>query len=164
MVTSTRKSVVLFVFWMALIFTTSCFFISSPMLFRFVQGLIHNTAFQRGFARFWVGYGVFVVKGWHATEYAVFVLCCTAVMRSRFLQPFVAIRWALLIAVVFAASDEWHQTFVPGRDGCVRDVIIDSAGALSAALWLIVRERKWRQGRENTCSETSVRATSRSEP
>lgn len=47
---------------------------------------------------------------------------------------------ALAIAVAYAISDEIHQTFVDGRVGTWRDVLIDSAGALTAT-WLIVRTR-----------------------
>ena len=39
-----------------------------------------------------------------------------------------AISW--LIATVYAVTDEFHQTFVPGRSGEARDVCFDSAGAL----------------------------------
>ncbi|WP_422445626.1 VanZ family protein [Thermoanaerobacterium sp. DL9XJH110] len=31
---------------------------------------------------------------------------------------------------LYALSDEWHQAFVPGRSASIRDVILDSAGAL----------------------------------
>lgn len=36
---------------------------------------------------------------------------------------------ALAICVLYAASDEFHQLFVPGRSGEIRDVLIDSSGA-----------------------------------
>ncbi|MDR5659949.1 VanZ family protein [Serpentinicella sp. ANB-PHB4] len=36
---------------------------------------------------------------------------------------------AFIICVVYAISDEVHQTFIPGRSGEVTDVIIDSVGA-----------------------------------
>lgn len=37
---------------------------------------------------------------------------------------------ALIWAVVYAATDELHQLFVPDRAGLVTDVLIDSCGAL----------------------------------
>ena len=49
---------------------------------------------------------------------------------------------AFAFAVLFALSDEWHQTFVPGRDGCVRDVGIDVVGAALAAGTLLARRRR----------------------
>lgn len=45
---------------------------------------------------------------------------------------------AIAIAIGYAITDEIHQTFVDGRVGTWRDVLIDSAGALTAA-WLIRR-------------------------
>jgi len=52
--------------------------------------------------------------------------------------------WAtstLLIAVAYAGLDEWHQSFVPLREPRVRDVVIDSFGALLAQslVWLYAK-------------------------
>ncbi|WP_342578106.1 VanZ family protein [Psychrobacillus sp. FSL K6-2843] len=47
---------------------------------------------------------------------------------------------AFLICGIYAISDELHQLFVPGRGAQVKDVWIDSAGALVGILlysWLI---------------------------
>jgi len=46
---------------------------------------------------------------------------------------------AALAALAYAVSDEWHQSFVPGRVGAPIDVLVDAAGvslawALSARL------------------------------
>ncbi len=38
--------------------------------------------------------------------------------------------FALLICLFFAASDEIHQLFVPGRSGEIRDVCLDFAGSV----------------------------------
>ena len=52
-----------------------------------------------------------------------------------------------LIAALYAASDEIHQLFVPGRSGQLSDVILDSAGALAGVAaftvlcWLINRRK-----------------------
>jgi VanZ family protein len=43
---------------------------------------------------------------------------------------------ALLAGVAYAVSDEIHQTFVPGRQGSVLDVLIDSAGVVIGILVL----------------------------
>ena len=37
--------------------------------------------------------------------------------------------FAWLFATLYAATDEIHQLFVPGRSGMVRDVLLDSTGA-----------------------------------
>jgi VanZ family protein len=54
---------------------------------------------------------------------------------------------AVAIAIAYAISDELHQTFVDGRVGTWRDVLIDSAGALTAT-WLIARTRTRPKARE----------------
>jgi VanZ family protein len=42
---------------------------------------------------------------------------------------------AFLSSVVFASHDEWHQSFIAGRTGTIRDVGIDALGT-SVTLWL----------------------------
>jgi len=37
---------------------------------------------------------------------------------------------ASFLTILYALSDEYHQTFVPGRFGTIRDVAIDSIGIL----------------------------------
>jgi VanZ family protein len=71
-------------------------------------------------------------KATHFSEYFVLTglwwwALSTRVGNRRALLP------ALAIAVAYAISDEWHQTFVDGRVGTWSDVLIDSAGALTAA-------------------------------
>ena len=43
-----------------------------------------------------------------------------------------------VIAAAYAATDEFHQLFVPGRSGQISDVVLDSAGALAGLLILTV--------------------------
>ena len=42
--------------------------------------------------------------------------------------------WALLVSFLYSCSDEIHQAFVPGRGPGVRDVLIDTSGALAGIL------------------------------
>ena len=52
------------------------------------------------------------------------------------------LRWsmiAVVLAVVVASADEWHQMYVPGRTATPRDVIIDCCGASLAQL--LIRKR-----------------------
>ena len=43
-----------------------------------------------------------------------------------------AVLAAVVITLLYAASDEWHQTFVEGRHGSPLDVAIDAAGVMIA--------------------------------
>lgn len=128
--------------WAILIFFTSCFYISSQSWIHFVQHFL-PPASRECFAPFWNAYALFFVKGWHFTEYAILSTLLYTGLRSRLaLPPKRACLIAWLSCVLYAASDEWHQTFVPPRDGCLRDVLIDTAGASLAALLLVSRERR----------------------
>ena len=45
--------------------------------------------------------------------------------------------WAAFLSTLYAASDEAHQLFVPGRSGQISDVMLDSAGAVLGAVIFI---------------------------
>ena len=71
-------------------------------------------------------------KGAHFSEYAllgVFLALFFNALTSRFY-----IFYSFLTAVLYAISDEWHQSFIEGRGPGVTDVLIDSAGALTGIL------------------------------
>ena len=52
-------------------------------------------------------------------------------------------RWlAWLLAVLYAITDEFHQSFVPGRNSAIWDIVVfDNLGAL-IALWLMNYSRR----------------------
>jgi VanZ family protein len=79
-------------------------------------------------------------KAAHAIEYGVLYLLLWQALDRR--RPFAALAWTL--TVLYAASDEFHQTFVPGRNGRWIDVVIDSVGASVAAFvaWTSVRRNR----------------------
>jgi VanZ family protein len=71
----------------------------------------------------------------HAAEYAVLGALLVRALSSRFL--------AAMLGVGYAASDEWHQTFVNGREGSASDVLVDAVGiALGILLWSRVSARR----------------------
>lgn len=136
---------------MGLIFGASTDLLSSgrtsrligPVLRWFHPGLTDRTIKQVQLA---------VRKGAHVTEYAILALLLyRAVRRTRNLPPerwcVRCAGWALGVALLYAFSDEWHQSFVPSRDGTLHDVLIDGAGA-SLGLLLLYRWHLWRQARE----------------
>jgi len=79
----------------------------------------------------------------HFTEYALLTALWWRALRTRVADGG-AIVAAVAIAVVYACTDELHQTSVDGRYGTPVDVLIDTAGALTAAA-LIMRSRRSRR-------------------
>ena len=76
----------------------------------------------------------------HFAEYALLAGLCWRALRSR-LDAGRAALVALAIASAYAASDEYHQSFVDGRHGTPVDWAIDTAGAAAAALGLRSRSK-----------------------
>ena len=52
---------------------------------------------------------------------------------------------AIILATAYGASDEFHQSFVPGRYADPRDILADFTGAVLgvAAGWLAGAVRRW---------------------
>src|SRR5579872_6531114 len=86
----------------------------------------------------------------HLTEYAVLALLVWRARRKPAWKDGRPWQWptageALWTAALYAATDEFHQTFIATRDGCVRDVLIDSSGAVAGLflLWMVGRRLKF---------------------
>jgi VanZ family protein len=74
----------------------------------------------------------------HFTEYAILTtLGYWACLKALNRLPLIALRYGLLVSILFAISDEFHQVFEPGRTSLMTDVFIDSLGASAAALLLL---------------------------
>lgn len=69
-------------------------------------------------------------KNAHFFAYLVLGILVANGLRSCNVNGYKGFIIALIICVLYAISDEIHQLYVPGRGGQVKDVIIDSAGAL----------------------------------
>ena len=135
--------------WMVAIFTASGDSASFQHSSRIIAPLLHwlLPALSNDAVYFVV---LAVRKCAHLTEYAILALLVWRARRKPFRGDARPWLWAhaaeaLWVAVFYAASDEFHQTFVPSREGCVRDVVIDSSGAVLGlgALWLFGRWRNY---------------------
>ena len=131
--------------WMAVIFLGSTDMLSAEHTSRFLVpflrwidpqiSLAASNAIQLG-----------IRKLGHLTEYAILAMLLWRALRG-------GIRWqmkmsilflvAVLASAIFAASDEFHQSFVPSRTGSPNDVMIDICGALVglAICWMFARRQ-----------------------
>lgn len=123
-------------FWMAVIFATSCRFIDRDAFLEAINRVLPGEGLRRVFTVFWDnGGGLAVIKGYHIAEFALLFLLAYRIMAGWFRQSAGrAVAWSAGFCVLFAISDEWHQTFVPGRGGTWVDVVID-CGGIGLAVW-----------------------------
>ena len=93
-----------------------------------------------------------VRKAGHLTEYAILGTLVTGTVFSFGLRGKRAALTAEGVGVLYAASDEFHQLFVPGRGSQITDVLIDASGFAVgvAAVFVIFRlMSRYRQKREH---------------
>jgi len=90
----------------------------------------------------------------HVVEYGVF---CALAIRAIARIPLKIHRAliylaALVVSCGFALSDEWHQSFVPGRHFDLYDLLADAIGiVLAIILFILIRNR---QKRADYCSKS----------
>jgi len=73
----------------------------------------------------------------HITEYAVLCFLLVRVIGEYKVSFKKTIIFSILISIIYAISDEYHQTFIFARQGNLRDILIDSFGVLLFAWWWI---------------------------
>ena len=136
--------------WMAVMFTASSDFGSSEHTGSLLEPLVRFFVPDLAPATFELIH-VAVRKTAHLSEYAILAaLLFRALLATTGHRP-PAPRWraallAWLLAATFAASDEFHQTFVESRGPSASDVLIDATGA-AAGLALVVAAARVRRRR-----------------
>lgn len=81
---------------------------------------------------------LYLRKAAHMTEYALLSLLWWRALRTDSPLP------AALIAVAYAVTDEWHQSFVDGRHAAATDVLIDAIGVTLGVLAFRASRARWR--------------------
>ena len=66
----------------------------------------------------------------------------------------------LLIGVGYGALDEWHQSFIPGRDASVGDWVADSAGVMLGLVLFTSFSSRFRKNRRSPSEGTTESAQS----
>ena len=134
------------ILWMGFIYWMSTDTFSSQNTFSWVEIALRfwvpNISFQE-----MVSLHTFIRKTAHVTEYFVLGLLLFRTFRGGSVSSW-SWRWpifALIVVALWAASDEFHQSFVSSRTASAGDVAIDTAGGVFAqlvvALWYRYRKK-----------------------
>ena len=95
------------------------------------------------------GFNYFVRKGAHMAEFGIlFCLalnCFVTFQKQHFRRERIGVLLRILtvpvlFSIFYAITDEWHQSFVPGRSAVYSDVAIDSIGIVIAAMLSLVAQ------------------------
>jgi VanZ family protein len=70
----------------------------------------------------------------HFVEYAVLTLLLIRALAAHRLARSRALWIAVVLAIAYGVSDEYHQSFVPNRRPSRLDLVVDSLGVLAASL------------------------------
>ena len=150
------------VIWMALIFMGSTDSGSAGHTSGFIEPLLRWLL--PGLSHEWIDNIHFLIrKCAHITEYSILGALALRAIAPAHSISFAEKRWriagtALAIAALYAASDEYHQSFVPTRGASVHDVLIDTCGAcLGIGVVLLWRKRHDKKERSRNVLGSSPR-------
>ncbi len=124
--------------WMGTIFYASTDQFSAAHTSRFIEPFLRWVSAGR-LTELQVQQIHFLIRKFaHLSEYAVLAMLTWNTARRSFGQStyskthehgWLPFALAFFVATLYAAGDEFHQSFVPSRTASVHDVMIDSAGA-----------------------------------
>ncbi len=90
---------------------------------------------------------VIVRKGAHFTIYFILGLLLLSFIKEFRVLNYKSLLLAIIIAFLYACSDEVHQLFVNGRSGKILDVLLDTLGAMVGCLTYLgfykIRRKKY---------------------
>lgn len=76
-------------------------------------------------------------KGAHFTEYLILNLLYFNVLRM-YIKKNIALIYSIGLAFLYASTDEFHQLFIEGRAGRFTDVLIDTSGAATGSIIVLI--------------------------
>jgi VanZ family protein len=128
--------------WMLLIFAGSTDVLSAEHTSRFLVPFLRWLDPQITFATI-AAIHFTLRKIGHFTEYAILAVLMWRALRGTFtaLSKGTITMATFFVTAAFAASDEFHQSFVPTRTASAHDVMIDCLGALTAVLLCAIFSR-----------------------
>jgi VanZ family protein len=94
----------------------------------------------------------------HVTEYGILTILLASAVEIHIRHKGYALLTTALVAILYAFSDEWHQTFVPGREGTLRDVAIDALGVVGMSIWLKSKSKGFHR-REPSAAKAATKVT-----
>jgi VanZ family protein len=87
-------------------------------------------------------FDIFAKKGGHMIGYALLSAAYFHALNNGKKVTKLRFLVAVFLAILYAATDEFHQLFTPGRGSSIIDIGIDAIGSLiGLGLWCLIRIR-----------------------
>jgi VanZ family protein len=84
----------------------------------------------------------------HLSEYFILSLLLLRAFQGDRTWKLVQARWVvwtLLLVLLYALADEWHQSFVPSRTSSLADCMINFLGGVCAVGWRLLQQFEHRE-------------------
>ncbi len=147
-------SIVLVLIWMGIIFSMSCSNgehsggMSRKVIVIATEVLTDIKDGTEEMNRIVDKYQFVVRKGAHFAEYFILSVLVMNMLYTLGVNRKIVII-SVLICIVYAASDELHQSFIDGRSGNLIDVMWDSsAGLIGSSLFYMIKTRRKKDERK----------------
>lgn len=87
----------------------------------------------------------------HFSIYAVLGFLLFYLIHEYTAKKYIILSSSPIIALIYAISDEFHQTFIDGRSGEIRDVLIDTSGAITGIIFALLLLKIYVWFKERVC-------------
>lgn len=124
------------VFWMTFIFILSSIQVGSASEFYWKDFIVKKTA--------------------HLIEYGVLATLLYRGLKGSKIVTKKAMCYAIIISFLYAITDEFHQSFTPGRGPAIRDVFIDLIGATIFIYGILKNIKKMPKVLQNLYSQHQI--------
>lgn len=156
------SSVFLMVLWMGLIFyfSSQSGEVSGEQSDMLKETLENNIPYLgnifEGMGSYWIVTYI-LRKTAHMFLYFVLTTISYIVMNFKYEDFNKSVKKAVAISIIYAATDEIHQLYVPGRSGALSDVWIDSIGVfLSVIMISLIKLFKLKIRKKRVCNKKIV--------
>ena len=83
-------------------------------------------------------------KIFHMGAYFIMGILAWRFFNDLFAKPIIVFLVSLCFSSIYGISDEWHQSYVPGREADILDWLADTLGAITALVAIQLTRRKFK--------------------
>ena len=129
-------NLILLIIWMFVIFNYSnqnadiSSSTSDRLIIKTIETIKHTKLSEEEKEEILDKFTIYIRKGAHLFLYFILAILSYSLLYIKYdLKP-ITIIYTLIFCFIYACTDELHQTFIPGRSGEFKDVLIDSLGSI----------------------------------